>query len=190
MYLPPNGPTVVERLPGQLFLAAMVCTVSAIPSFLWAVRSFDIAAMLLGVGLFICAYLTIWNLAPGSLFTNYYVAWTVRIAYGIRLTISVVFPIGMAVDMIPGMISVNLIKGSPLGNSGFGETLAITLVQGILLHIVIALLALVVYPFVRFSKKKPTPQGLCTVCGYDLRASPERCPECGTPCARIASTMT
>jgi hypothetical protein len=45
--------------------------------------------------------------------------------------------------------------------------------------VALATLAVVALKLGRRLKREIEP-GICTVCGYDLRASPERCPECGT----------
>ena len=59
---------------------------------------------------------------------------------------------------------------------GGGHAVSIPLWFATLAFAAYPALALIRGPFRRYRRRK---RGLCATCGYDLRGSPERCPECG-----------
>ena len=60
--------------------------------------------------------------------------------------------------------------------------LLITLVQGTILNVLIAIFMSIVYGLQRLFGGKPIPEYACRTCRYDLRGNPDAtvCAECGT----------
>jgi hypothetical protein len=131
-----------------------VCSLSAIPSFFFGfgVSNGQVAGMILGILIFVIAYTILdYTTASRPFRRNRQVRRTLKIAYGTRIAISIIFPLGAYVDIFCGFLSIGLIQSvsgfefrSSEGMS-FGATLLTTLVQGVLLNIALACYAMVVH---------------------------------------------
>jgi hypothetical protein len=70
------------------------------------------------------------------------------------------------------------------GRPGFhGDEWLVTLPTWLPMAVLLVLPALWVSRFIR--ARRGRQRGLCPTCGYDLRATPQRCPECGRRSGRV-----
>ena len=148
-----DAPIIFRRF----LLWAAVCCVSAAPSFAWAHEEFHRGAMVLGVALFTVAYTAFTSTERFERFHRRpFVRRTLYIGYGARMAATVVFPVGASLDLLPGMLSVNLVQhGAGLDPHTFGGTLLTTIVQGTLLNVLLVLFMLFVYAIQRATMKPP-----------------------------------
>jgi hypothetical protein len=133
-----------------------VCSLSAIPSFVFglAVTAGQFAAMVTGILLFVLGYTVADYQTAGSAWRGRRITRrTLKIAYGTRIAISLLLPLGAYIDIACGVLSLQVtqsLTGEGLerfdsnGGMTFFPTLLTTLVQGTLLNVVLGVYALVI----------------------------------------------
>lgn len=143
-----------DRQPASLSRTALrwfgICGFSALPSFFIAVQSSPIAALILGIVVFACGYTALdYNTAKMRFRQDRRVVRTLKITYGTRIVITVLFPIAVWLDMLCGIASITisntLFGGGQMVIETFGGALFTTLVQGLMMNLVLALYALLIH---------------------------------------------
>lgn len=150
-----------------VFTWTLVCWVSAVPSFYWGwatIAQSQLLAMSLGIWIFVFFYISLDLATQNRSWRNSQpLRLAMRIAYGTRLAVSIIFPVGGFLDLVCGMFSVGiaetfmqltaLSEGNYEDSADFWATLAVTLVQGCVLNVVVAAFMLVVFGIILVVQK-------------------------------------
>ena len=131
----------------------IVCSISAIPSFVFGmvVTDNEVGGMLVGILIFVAGYTWLdFITAKRPWRQNPRIRRMLRITYGTRIAISILFPIGGFLDVMCGTLTLTIISPFtdviPGTNSlSFLGAMMTTLIQGCILNVVLGLYALLVY---------------------------------------------
>ena len=135
-----------------------VCVISATPSFaigLMAVQSKGIG-MLAGIAFFIALYSAIdYGSSQMRWRSNKSIRRTLKITYGTRIVISIIFPIGVMIDLYSGLLTTfatQAITGKQFTDLVENEIAAAflgTIIHGYTLNVILGLFGLVVFGIVK-----------------------------------------
>ena len=153
--IPKDAPVSIPR---SLLMWCCVCSVTAIPSLLLGTAisetPFAIPAMCIGILFFAIGYTVVDVLYLRTrVRQNPALRKTLWIGYIIRMAVSAGAPLGVMLDMWPGMLSVGLTQlifgGGAL--SSFIQVLFTTLVQGVLMNAILLAVLLPIYAVCRMA---------------------------------------
>ena len=148
-----NEPLMLKRKPLSFGVTALkwfvICSVSAVPSFFFGIEATEgqFAAMVLGILIFAVGYTFLdYQTRLTKMRQSRFMLILLRVVYGTRIFISVIFPIGMIADLYPGALAIGLTQHL-FGQDAleyFLGAIFTTLLQGVFLNAAMAAYGLLV----------------------------------------------
>lgn len=171
--------------PRRLALSFAIVAVNAWPGIVIAWNEFDQTGIMLGVALWLGAYAWLGHTPSADRLLGLgYVRYALVTVILLRLV-----PFCWMLDIFCGAFSIHVFGFAGFNTPAAGHsptqlflsTLGTTLLHGLLMGLAFWAAVSALAFLYSLTWKGEKPSGLCAKCGYDLRASPVRCPECGTP---------